>query len=164
MQLLDLLRKDRRFFGTCPSCETEFRIADAELFPIKGPLPEAAVARALEIRTQLKLRRAELKEQKHRMTERAEKTVESVNVGKIVEKIVPSFRSFSYSASDCRALFEPIDYVVFRGMTKTRAIEQVTFVDVKSGAAKLTKRQREIKSAIESGNVEFNHIPDTEEA
>jgi predicted Holliday junction resolvase-like endonuclease len=79
----------------------------------------------------------------------------AVNLGKIVEKIVPSFSSFSYEAGDCRALFEPIDYLVFSGLAKRNRVEALFFVDVKSGHARLSSMQHSIKKAIESGAVRF---------
>ena len=71
------------------------------------------------------------------MTKTARRTAEAVNLGKIVEKIVPSFASFSYEPGDCRALFEPIDYLVFSGLAKQNQVEALFFVDVKSGNARL---------------------------
>jgi predicted Holliday junction resolvase-like endonuclease len=56
----------------------------------------------------------------------------------IVEKIVPSFPSFAYEAGDCRAMFEPIDYLVFSGLSKRNRVEALYFVDLKSGNARLS--------------------------
>lgn len=159
MDLLRVLAKDRRFHGTCPSCMGDFRLADATLFPVKGPFPKDATERVAEMRTELSERRDELKAKKVRMTKRAERTVHSVNVGNIIEKIVPSFSTFSFSPRDCRALFDPIDYLVFSGMHKTGEVNQISFVDVKSGRARLNKRQLDIRSAVEGGKVEFWQVP-----
>ena len=92
------------------------------------------------------------------MTKTARRTAEAVNLGKIVEKIVPSFASFSYEPGDCRALFEPIDYLVFSGLAKQNQVEALFFVDVKSGSARLSRAQASIKSAVEAGSVRFGMI------
>ena len=92
------------------------------------------------------------------MTERAQITVASVNLGKILEKIIPSFRDFQFHTGDCRSLLDPIDYVIFSGLTKTGAFESLTFLDVKSGGARLNPVQREIQSTVERGHVEFDVV------
>ena len=158
MKLINLLKKDRRFFGTCPCCDEEIRLADCVLFPVKGSVPAEAQSRITEFRADLKERRGQLKQDKLRMTTRAQTTTASVNLGNIVEKILPTFSSFQYSPTDCRALFDPIDYVIFPGLQAKGTIRQITFVDVKSGQARLTPRQRQIESVIGFGNVGFKQI------
>jgi predicted Holliday junction resolvase-like endonuclease len=86
------------------------------------------------------------------------RTAEAVNLGKIVEKIVPSFTSFAYEPGDCRALFEPVDYLIFSGLARQNRVEALFFVDVKSGNARLSPAQRGIKQAVERGAVRFGTI------
>jgi predicted Holliday junction resolvase-like endonuclease len=128
------------------------------MFSSKDDFPEEALAWIAERKQFLKDRRQELKDMKHRMTDRAKITVESVNLGKILEKIVPSFNGFRYPTQDCRSLFEPIDYVIFTGLSGTGAVDELVFLDVKSGGARLTRTQREIATAIQCGNVGFEII------
>ena len=71
---------------------------------------------------------------------------------------MPSFASFAYEPGDCRALSEPVDYLVFSGLAKQNQVEALFFVDVKSGNARLSSAQRSIKSAVESGAVRFGMI------
>jgi predicted Holliday junction resolvase-like endonuclease len=44
-----------------------------------------------------------------------------------------SIASFGFTCGDCRAIFEPIDYLVFTGLCKGANVESLLFVDVKSG-------------------------------
>src|SRR5260221_1666110 len=85
------------------------------------------------------------------------------NIGKVLEKIAPSLPGFPVHAADCRALFEPIDYVVFHGLAVRRTIEAVTFVDVKSGNGNLTKEQRQIKTLVAAGKVSLKIINKSED-
>ena len=153
--LIAQLQKDRRFKGTCPSCNDEFFLADAILYSIGDEPPEAAIAAIQMVREQIKERQADIANAMERMSTRAQKTSEAVNIGKIVEKIIPSFASFTHQHSDCRALFEPIDYVIFTGLCKRGIVDSLLFVDVKSGGARLTKDQKAIRDAVTNGNVEF---------
>jgi predicted Holliday junction resolvase-like endonuclease len=152
------LQRNQRFIGTCPACLDEFRLADAALFSLKDDPPEAALEAINNARRNLKARKEDIAKAKERMTKRAQITAHSVNLGKIVEKIVPSFPTFAFGTGDCRALFEPIDYLVFSGLAKKGQVEAVYFVDVKSGSARLTETQKRIKGVVEAGDLKFRTI------
>lgn len=154
-KIISDLRNDKRFRATCPVCEEDFQLADATLFVLDDQPPEAALQAIAEARRQIKGRRQELAAMRERMTTRAQKTAHAVNVGKIIEKIAPSFSTFSYSPGDCRALFEPIDYLVFSGLTKNASVDALYFIDVKSGKARLNEIQRSIKQRVETKAVSF---------
>ncbi|MET4425767.1 Holliday junction resolvase-like protein [Bradyrhizobium sp. RT3a] len=130
------------------------RLSDATLFALDQKPPQEALQAIGFIREEIRKRRAELAK-KERMTIRAQRTAQAVNIGKIVEKILPSFPSFSYSTGDCRALFEPIDYLIFSGLSARAQIEALLFVDVKSGRARLNEAQRKIKERVESDAVKL---------
>jgi predicted Holliday junction resolvase-like endonuclease len=153
------LKRNKRFMGTCPICNEDFRLTDAALFALDDKTPEVALAAIQGMRERIAERKSELANARQRMTERAKKTAHAVNLGKIIEKIVPSFSSFSYLAGDCRALFEPIDYLIFSGLTEQSRVDALLFVDVKSGKARLTDIQKSIKDKVESGNVSFDTTP-----
>jgi predicted Holliday junction resolvase-like endonuclease len=133
--LIAELKRNKRFMGACPACGEDFRLADAAFFALDDQPPDAALAAITAMRERIKERRLDLVKARDRMTERAEKTAHAVNLGKIIEKILPSFSSFSYSAGDCRALFEPIDYLIFSGLAGRGHVDSLLFVDVKSGKA-----------------------------
>jgi predicted Holliday junction resolvase-like endonuclease len=153
--LIAELQRTKRFMGTCPVCTDDFHLSDATLFSIADAPPEEALAAIAAAREGIKERKEELIRAKLRMTERAQNTAQAVNLGKIVEKIVPSFTSFGYAAGDCRALFEPVDYLIFSGLTGSRKVNALYFVDVKSGGARLTAKQRTIKDVVDAGAVKF---------
>lgn len=158
MDLISELQRDRRLWGTCPECEEEFRITNALLFVANRKWPELALQRLAEARQDNKAAREELKKLRTRMTSRAAVTAESVNLGKIVEKIVPSFDGFSFQLRDCRALFEPIDYLVFSGLSRTGMVESLTLMDVKSGRSRLNTNQKNIAAVVNEGRVGFKII------
>jgi predicted Holliday junction resolvase-like endonuclease len=156
--LIAELQRDPRFKATCPVCRQNFRLSDAVLFAVGDQPPKAALDALQAMRERIKERRRELASNRDLMTKTAQRTAEAVNLGKIVEKIVPSFATFSYEPGDCRALFEPIDYLVFSGLAKQNHVEALFFVDVKSGNARLSSSQRSIKQAVEKrGGALRNH-------
>jgi predicted Holliday junction resolvase-like endonuclease len=152
--LIAELQRDKRFMGTCPVCELSFRLADATLFS-DDDKPTEALEAIRHARTRIRERKVALAAQRELMTTRAQNTSTAVNLGKIIEKIVPSFQGFGYTVADCRALFEPLDYIVFSGLAASGRIDALAFLDVKSGKSRLSNTQRDIKAIVESGKVRF---------
>ena len=58
-------------------------------------------------------------------------------------------------ARDCRALFDPIDYIAFNGLSRNGAVESITFIDVKTGGGSLNSRQRQVQAVVEAGKVRW---------
>lgn len=156
MSFLATLRKDPNFWGTCSHCGSDFPLKDAQLFALSGTLPETALARIAELRADLKDQRRRLAQAKELMTERAAATSEAVNLGKICEKIVPSFAQFPFAPRDCRSLLEPIDFVAFPGLTASGTVEAIAFIEVKTGKAALSNMQKLIAETVTAGRVEFD--------
>jgi predicted Holliday junction resolvase-like endonuclease len=154
MKLLEQLSRDRKFRGSCPHCGENFALADAQLFSLEAVLPEVAVDRIAALKNDLKAQRKQLAELKQRMTSRAALTTEAVNLGKICEKIAPSFASFPYQGRDCRCLWEPIDYIVFTGLSTAGKVDAISFLEIKTGNARLTKDQRAISEVVKAGRVQ----------
>ena len=84
--------------------------------------------------------------------------------GKIAEHLVPLLRDiFKYEPADARFIGSPIDYLIFDGYTavKDGSSESpitVILADVKTGDAKLSKTERKIMEAVESGRVRWETI------
>ena len=158
MNLIKQLSKDRRFYGTCPDCGQDFQVSRAVLFHIREPFPQEAIQKLQEIKLRIAERREEIRKRRALAAEKAAITTEAVNIGKVVEKIAPSFPSFMFSPRDCRALFEPIDYLIFPGLAKRNRVDCVVFADIKSGSARLKSMQRDIHRVVEAGKVFFKPI------
>ena len=97
----------------------------------------------------------------------------STTKGQINEQVAPFMPEFSekYDASDSRFLGSPIDFVIFKNMSKfdkkTKDEEnpiEIIIVDIKTGKSKkLSQLQNAIKIACEEGRVSFDKI-DIEES
>lgn len=79
----------------------------------------------------------------------------SVLLGKMLECIAPCFRRFGHDPRDMRAICNPVDYVVFDGLTMDRAVQEVTFVEVKCGTSSLSSAQRSIRDAVNRRRVRW---------
>jgi predicted Holliday junction resolvase-like endonuclease len=86
--------------------------------------------------------------------------------GKIAEQMAPVYPAFRYLPADARFIGSPVDYIVFDGLSEVADEHgtslKIVFMDVKHGAATLTRTQRVIKKAVDEGRVSWEtlHIPD----
>ena len=81
----------------------------------------------------------------------------AANWGKTIEHFVPFMTKFPIPPEDVVFLGMPIDYVGFTD-TASKTKCTVHFLEVKSGSAMLSDKQRNIKKAIEQGRVKFHEI------
>lgn len=75
-------------------------------------------------------------------------------VGKTVEKFIPMLDEFHYDPSDARFIGDPVDYVVFDGLTDGE-VRELVFIEVKSGKEGPTKEQRQIERCALLQQVRF---------
>jgi len=61
---------------------------------------------------------------------------------------------FKYLPTECRFIGKPIDFLVFKGMDK-KEIDEVVFVEVKSGKSKLSQSEKKLKKAIDEKRVKW---------
>lgn len=148
------LQADRRIVAECPGTGETFSLADAVMFYVGDPLPEQAQQWVDEFKAELAERRRALAEERRRLKQRSETGAKAVGIGKILEKVVPAMKGFELDCRDARALFEPIDYVVFNGLTaRDGEVDSLVFLDVKTGGARLQESQKQTKDAVEAGRV-----------
>ncbi|MCK5017727.1 MAG: hypothetical protein KAS32_11750 [Candidatus Peribacteraceae bacterium] len=78
------------------------------------------------------------------------KSVE-VHTGLIMEKMAPFFEMFNHDPKNAHHLGNPIDYIIFNE-------EEIVFLEVKTGKARTTKKQNNIKKLIEAGKVKWELV------
>ena len=157
-KLISDLKRTRTLYAECPMCEGQFQLSEAALIDGLGPMPPDVKTLCDEKLEEYKERMDKLRARQISATEGAEKKAIEVGIGQVVEKVVPNWKAFPFEPPDCRPLFEPIDYVVFDGMTKRQEVETIVFMDIKTGRSRLKKSQKLIRDAVESGRVRYRGI------
>ena len=71
------------------------------------------------------------------------------------EQLAPLLPGFPCGAGDVRFVGKPVDYVAFPGMAEGKEIKEVVFIEVKTGSAALSRREKEIKAAVKAGRVRW---------
>ena len=77
-----------------------------------------------------------------------------VLTGKFSEQLAPYLPDFPYSPTESRFIGSPIDLIVFRGLDNKEP-EEVVFVEIKTGNAKLSDVEKKLKEAIESKKIKW---------
>ena len=76
----------------------------------------------------------------------------AVTAGKVHEQLVPYLPEFGFNPKDARFLGSPVDLVIFDGLA-AGDVRRVVFLEVKTGGAPLTGRERQVRDAIEAREV-----------
>jgi len=76
----------------------------------------------------------------------------AVTAGKVYEQIVPYLPGFPFNPKDVRFMGSPVDLVVFDGLSEGD-VRRVLFVELKSGGADLSARERRVRDAVRGGQV-----------
>jgi predicted Holliday junction resolvase-like endonuclease len=79
----------------------------------------------------------------------------SVLGGMFAEQLAPYLPDFPFSPTEAKFIGAPIDFLVFRGMD-AQHIEEVIFVEVKSGSSRLNHNEHSLKEAIENNRVRWH--------
>lgn len=149
-EIIDRLKKSD-LYAECP-CGGEFKLSDVILFDGTKPFPPEVKVVQERYEEELRQREKDLEKSKKLATERATITTTAVNIGKILEKVLPTMDDFRWALPDCRFLGDPIDLVTFNGCCQNK-IESISFIEVKSGKARLNKNQRLVRDAVQDKNI-----------
>jgi len=78
----------------------------------------------------------------------------SVLSGQFSEQLAPYLPDFAYAPTECKFMGKPIDFIVFKGLDE-KNVQEVVFVEVKSGKSKLNNQEKSLKEAIEKKKVRW---------
>ncbi|HET9383543.1 MAG TPA: Holliday junction resolvase-like protein [Gemmatimonadales bacterium] len=76
----------------------------------------------------------------------------AVTAGKVHEQLVPYLPEFGFNPKDARFLGSPVDLVIFDGLADGE-VRRVVFLEVKTGSAPLTTRERQVRNVIDAREV-----------
>jgi predicted Holliday junction resolvase-like endonuclease len=160
----DWLRKLQRREATLAEQEADISYREAELldrvqevrsseYDIRGResrLERDAKARVREILASKTELRAVIREANKVAVKQSRATL----LGRMMERLAPCFRKFGHDPRDMRCICDPVDYVLFEGLTLNREVSRITFIEVKSGRSRLTGVQRSIREAVQRRRVD----------
>lgn len=81
----------------------------------------------------------------------------AVTRGQVFEQFAAYFPDFEFSPKDAQFLGRPVDFVVFDGLDEGE-LRRIVFVEIKTGGAALSTRERRIRDTIRRGDVEWREL------
>src|SRR5260370_18665006 len=129
------------FYGECPACEETVRLRECGLFHLNS-FPDVAREVFDGLKGEQRERADELTARRKSICATSEIGAQSVNMGLILERLAPCMESFRFEKSDCRSLFDPIDYIVFEGLSTKGVVSKILFMEIKTGGGRLKPGQK----------------------
>ena len=74
--------------------------------------------------------------------------------GMFSEQLAPYLPDFNFKPTEVRFLGKPVDFIVFKGIDG-KEINEIVFVEVKSGKSQLSKVEKSLKKTIENKKVSW---------
>ncbi len=175
-----LYYKEQQYvFGVCPCCQKIFRLSDCGIHFKGKKFALKQLDQAIELRDIVEHKEEKLMEKEGKVDDTRE-DIEAIEdeyenqVQPIIEKkykvegrrqaldrikkVDKIFTKRNIDQRDVRLLFDPVEYIVFRGLTNGTGVSKVSFV----GKAPQNKRQEKIidtlHKSIKKGNYEFTLI------
>ena len=87
--------------------------------------------------------------------ETAIKQSRAVLSGQCSEQIPPYRPDSPYKPTEARFIGKPVDFIVFKGMDEKK-IEEVVFVEVKTGKSKLNDVEKSLKNTVEDKKISWD--------
>ncbi|MCH8519596.1 MAG: hypothetical protein LAT82_02475 [Nanoarchaeota archaeon] len=77
--------------------------------------------------------------------------------GQLQEQFAPFSVDFPCSSTECNFQGKPIDFIGFKGLDN-KYVEEVLFIEIKTGTSQLSQVQKSVKKAIEEKRVRFVEV------
>lgn len=84
----------------------------------------------------------------------AVKKSRSVLTGQFSEQLAPYLPGFKYKPTEVRFIGKPVDFIVFAGLDE-KDPQEIVFVEVKSGNAKMSPVENKLKKIVEERKVRW---------
>jgi len=139
-------------YAECPACEDTIKLKDAGLFYLDS-FSDTAREVSSVLKREQRERADELTARRKSICATSEVGAQTVNMGLILERLAPRMASFRFERSDCRSLFDPIDYLIFEGLSTKGVVSKIFFMEIKTGGSSLKPSQKQIRSLVQSKKV-----------
>lgn len=117
---------------------------------------EAEMQRRINGEYRLLFEKWKKENEKHIRKDAASKS-RSMVTGKIAEHFIPYLPDFPYNPQDARFMGAPINFIVFNGMSDGE-LKEVVLVEVKTNTSSLSKRERQLRDAVNEGRVKWTEV------
>ncbi|MGC8663137.1 MAG: Holliday junction resolvase-like protein [Thermoplasmata archaeon] len=86
------------------------------------------------------------------------KRSQDVLKGKVSEQLFPYFPNFPFDPRDAKFIGSPIDLIVFSGLREKEYVEEIVFVEIKTGKSRKSYTERAVEDAVLNKRISFKTI------
>ena len=79
----------------------------------------------------------------------------AVLTGQLTEQVAPFLPNFPCKPGDVQFLGKPVDFVAFCGLSESDTVDEILFIEVKTGTSALSGREKQVRKAVEEGRVRY---------
>jgi len=155
----------QEILAICPCCHDLFRLVDGKLILLgKAPRKDnpyqqmiALTAKAVAADDSISQAEGKFLEkfevQRERLSEVARRTAK-----KRLRKIDAIFTKRQIDHQDVKVIFDPVEYVIFKGLSEKDKISEIRLVSRKPASSKSEKVLRSIEQTVKQGNLSFETL------
>lgn len=154
--LLSDFQNFQKILVICPDCKEIYRLSELKLFyrgKVKHSWLDNLRTKEFKVEHMEQLLDEKWDEIRQKAQEKGRK-----ELPKLLRKCVPVVCSHGYYPQDLKALFDPIDFVIFDGMNLKQKVKRVVLFDGPSNNKRREKIQTSIKKAIKKGNYDWHTV------
>lgn len=137
----------RKILCVCPCCGDLVRVSDLRL-KIKGPAPRTWLDDYEKTRLVLDKKEERFDEREDKLREIAREKGRKAATKVFNNAISPAFKSLKLNPFDVKPILNPVDFVVFNGMTEEESISDILFLSKQCSSASLNAIRRQVETAI----------------
>lgn len=150
--------------AVCPCCGQMFRLVEGKFVFPQRPLKPCNYSDLTSLEQHLSDVDARLSAAEERFEERLETRRERLRekgmrqAKRKLRKIDPTFSGSKIDPQDVKVLFDPVEYVVFRGLNSERGVQLVEFVSRSPENRAQEVTAKSIERSIKNGSIEFETL------
>ncbi len=151
--IIRFFNAQRQIFGICPNSGMFFRLSECKLYTRTRPVEDWMDG--LEAEDERIDRYEERIDAEEEGVREASREKGRRRAARIMRKDDPLFRPRRLDPDDAKVIFNPVDYLVFKGMKSAPAVSKLVFLDRKPAGRENRILQRSIEKAIEKEKYEW---------
>ena len=152
-KMVEFFNLQNQIFGIDPETGEFFRLSECRI--ARKQAPPADWLSKLDLEHQKVEEAAAQYEAEKSMARKLVADKERKAVQRNISKFDRVFKPLKMSADDAKAIFHPVDFLVFRGMNTEKAVKSLVILDSKKNTAGGATLRKSIEKAVEQGRYEW---------
>jgi len=155
LNLLTEFQELRKVLCVCPCCGGMQRASDMHI-RARGPAIKTWLDHYEAKSSKLDLKEERFNEKEARIRERAVEKGRQEAKRAVNRCIFPAFRAMKLNPFDVKPVMDPIDFVVFNGMTDKKDIANVIFLSKRSSVPELNAVRKQVSGLVQRKSYDWH--------